>query len=150
MKTYKLKRKQLIRKDLKSVFSFFEKPENLESITPPNLGFKILTPKPIKMQKGALIDYKIKLLGIPVNWTTEITEYNSPKCFVDKQIKGPYSLWEHKHFFEEANDGTYVIDEVTYSIGFGLIGRFMNLIYVKNELDKIFDFRAKIIEQILK
>lgn len=89
--TYYLKREQFIEKPIKEVFSFFQRPENLSKITPSNLGFKILNETPIEMKEGALIEYKIKLLGIPVFWRTEILEYNPPTSFKDKQLKGPYS-----------------------------------------------------------
>lgn len=148
MKKYILKREQFISKPLKEVFSFFEKPENLTEITPKNLGFTILNSTPIKMEKDALISYRIKLLGIPVYWQTRISDYNAPHSFTDEQLKGPYSLWIHSHTFSESNGGTLMKDEVLYSIPLGLLGEIAHFIYVKKELENIFDFRASVISNI--
>lgn len=148
MKKYILKKEQFINKPLKEVFSFFEKPENLSEITPKNLSFKILNSTPIKMEKNALINYRIKILGIPLYWTTKITDYNPPLSFTDEQLKGPYSLWKHTHIFVECNGGTLMTDEVLYSIPYGIWGEIAQKIYVKRELDNIFSFREKIIKKI--
>lgn len=148
MKKYILKKEQFINKPLKEVFSFFEKPENLSEITPKNLGFQILNSIPIKMEKNALINYKIKILGIPLYWTTKITDYNPPLSFTDEQLKGPYSLWRHTHVFVECNGGTLMTDEVLYSIPYGIFGEIAHKIYVKKELENIFKFREKVISNI--
>ena len=100
MEKYGISKKQVISRTLKEVFSFFEKPENLSVITPKNLEFDILTPKPIKMDRGTVIDYTINLFCIPVHWRTLITEYCPPYKFVDVQIKGPFILWHHTHIFK--------------------------------------------------
>ena len=105
MKLYTLKRTQLINSSQSEVFKFFKSPENLEKITPSDVGFNILTPKPISMHTGAVLDYTINLLGLKVRWTTLITDYNEPKGFADVSIKGPYSFWHHQHDFLETNDG---------------------------------------------
>ena len=83
------------------VFNFFSMPENLVKITPKSLSFTILTPKPIDMEKGTLIDYTISLMGFPVHWRTLISDYNPPHSFIDQQIKGPYAFWHHTHTFTE-------------------------------------------------
>ena len=101
MKVYKLKFKQVINSSLDDVFSFFSNPENLSKITPEKLGFNILTPTPIKMKEGQLIDYSIKLLGKKIRWRTMITEYIPKVKFVDQQLKGPYSMWHHTHEYSE-------------------------------------------------
>ena len=95
MKLYEINTTQFIEKPIEVVFDFFSKPENLERITPKNLSFKILTPTPIKMEKGALIDYTIKIIVVPIHWRTYISDYDPPHKFVDQQIKGPYSFWHH-------------------------------------------------------
>lgn len=148
MKLYKLKRSQLIKRDRSEVFDFFKSPENLERITPPDVGFVILTPRPIKMHTGAVLDYTIKLLGIKVRWTTLITEYEEPSGFSDISIKGPYSFWHHRHIFEETTDGTVMHDEVTYSLPFGIIGRLAHGLWVRLQLEKIFDYRAEVINEV--
>lgn len=146
---YRLRREQLIKKDLKEVFSFFQKPENLESITPADLQFTILTPKPIEMKEGALIDYTIKICGIPMKWRTEITGYNPPYSFSDRQLKGPYAVWHHTHTFKEVAEGTLMIDEVDYEIPLGPIGRLAHFLFVKRQLKKIFDHRYDTIADIM-
>ena len=102
MKTYNIKFKQFIDLPINDVFSFFSKPENLSLITPPRLKFNILTPPPIKMKEGQLIDYSLSIMYcIKLRWRTLITDYNQPYQFIDQQIKGPYSLWNHIHTFQE-------------------------------------------------
>lgn len=146
MKRYTLKRKQLVRKPLLEVFSFFSKPENLEALTPKNLGFQILTPSPIAMKEGTVIDYTIKIGGFPVRWTTLISSYEPPHMFADLQIKGPYSYWYHTHTFIETDDGTVIGDEVKYSMPLGVLGRFAHALLVRRQLREIFDARSSTIE----
>ena len=116
MKVYNFESKQTINCSIETVFSFFSSPENLKVLTPPRLGFKILTPSPINMSKGCLIDYLIYLMGIPIHWRSIITDYNPPYMFIDQQIKGPYTLWHHKHTFREIKNGVEIRDRVVYSI----------------------------------
>jgi len=149
MKVYSLKRKQFIKLPIEKVFDFFSKPENLEKITPSSLSFKIITPIPIDMSKGALIDYTIKLFFYPVHWRTIISDYNPPYSFIDQQIKGPYKFWHHSHEFKEVNDGVEIIDNVKYSVPFGVVGRLAHKIWIRNELNKIFDYRMKIINDLI-
>ena len=128
MKYYELYVEQFIDQPVEKVFEFFSRPENLEEITPPRLGFTIMTPSPIPMEKGSLIDYTIRILGFPVHWRTLITSYDPPHGFVDEQIKGPYVLWHHRHSFKKENSGTIIRDTVRYAVPLGIIGRFLNLI----------------------
>ncbi|MBD3332299.1 CDP-paratose 2-epimerase, partial [candidate division GN15 bacterium] len=104
MKVYTLKREQLIRRPRQDVFQFFERPENLEEITPGNMGFVILTPRPILMRAGAVLDYTVRVLGVRIRWTTLIESYDPPERFTDVSIKGPYSFWHHTHTFEEVSE----------------------------------------------
>ena len=149
MKIYELNITQQIDAPLEKVFDFFSKPENLAEITPSKLGFNILTPSPIVMEKGTLIDYTIKLFGIPIRWRTLITAYNPPKKFVDEQLKGPYSFWHHTHTFEAIDQGVEMKDIVRYSIPFGVLGRILHFLWIKNDLKKIFNHRKKVIDNIL-
>ena len=103
MKYYDLDVEQFIDQPVDKVFEFFSRPENLEEITPPRLGFTIMTPSPIPMEKGSLIDYTMRILGFSVHWRTFITFYDPPHGFVDGQIKGPYVLWHHRHSFKDKN-----------------------------------------------
>jgi ligand-binding SRPBCC domain-containing protein len=132
------------------VFAFFESAENLAHITPPSLGFRILTPAPITMKVGTVIDYTIRWLGIPVRWRTLITTYQPPDLFVDEQIRGPYSLWHHTHRFEDVPEGTLMNDEVHYCLPFGPIGDLTHGLVVKRRLGYIFDYRAMVIGKLLR
>ena len=149
MKTYVLRREQLVPLPREEVFRFFESPENLEAITPKSVGFQILTPRPIEMQAGVVLDYTIKLLGLSVRWTTLIATFERPRRFTDVAIRGPYSYWHHTHTFESLPEGTLMKDEVVYALPFGLLGRLIRHIWVKNQLRRIFDFRAQAIDSII-
>lgn len=143
-----MERKQIIGRGREEVFKFFADAENLERITPPELNFHIITPRPIDIRKGTLIDYKLKLRGIPLRWKTEITEWNPPHSFVDTALKSPYKQWIHLHAFEEngANE-TIMYDIVRYRLPFEPLGDLANF-YVKKELKYIFDYRYKVIKEI--
>jgi ligand-binding SRPBCC domain-containing protein len=147
MKIYTLKQKQVLSRPLKEVFAFFARPENLQQITPPELGFQIITPSPIVMEKGSLIDYQIRLSGLPFRWRTLISSYNPPHEFVDEQIKGPYSFWHHRHQFYAEGDETVIEDTVTYTIPFGILGRIVHTLFIRAKLRKIFEYRQAIIER---
>jgi len=145
-----LERKQIIERPLREVFDFFADAGNLERITPPELNFHITTPQPIDIKKGALIDYELKLRGIPIRWKTEITEWNPPFDFVDTALKSPYKQWIHLHTFEEGDAGeTIMRDRVRYRLPLEPLGDLAHF-YVKKELKYIFDYRYKVIEEILK
>ena len=129
----------LIKRPLDEVFEFFQDAYNLELLTPPFLRFEVLTPKPIVMAPGTLIDYRLKLHGIPIRWRTEIRDWNPPFGFVDTQLKGPYRLWHHTHRFSEAEGGTLCSDRVLYrSPGGSLIHRF----FVGPDVERIFKYRG--------
>jgi ligand-binding SRPBCC domain-containing protein len=144
---YTLNREQLIRRPLNEVFAFFARPENLARITPSSLAFDILTPLPIKMKEGAVIDYTVKPLFFKVHWRTLITDYQPPYKFVDVQIKGPYVFWHHTHTFEEVPEGTLIRDEVHYVLPFGWLGRLVHPLFIKKQLRQIFDYRSGVIEK---
>ena len=149
MKLYTLKREQKIKKNIDNVFEFFSKPENLSIITPSKMKFKILTPSPIEMKEGALIDYTVNIFGFPIRWRTLITDYKPVHMFVDQQLKGPYSMWHHTHFFERLSDEeTLIKDIVIYAVPFGVIGKLVHSLYIKRDLNAIFDFRSQKIREI--
>jgi len=148
MKVYSLEYNQFIPYKIEEVFSFFEKAENLEQLTPYNLQFKILTPRPITMNIGRLIDYTIKIFGINFHWRTMITDYKKNTNFVDEQLKGPYAFWHHTHTFIESNDGTQINDKVLYSMPFGVFGTIAHFMFVKRSLHKIFNFRQETMNKI--
>jgi len=145
-----LEREQIIQRPREKVFRFFADAGNLERITPPELNFRIISPQPIDIKKGALIDYQLKLRGIPITWRTEITEWNPPCSFVDSALKSPYKQWIHLHTFEEGEQGeTIMRDIVRYRLPFEPLGDLAHF-YVKKELKYIFDYRFKVIEEIYR
>src|SRR5262249_28075861 len=115
MSAHILEREQLVMRPLEECFAFFCDAFNLERITPPFLKFRIVTPRPIQMGQGAVIDYALSLYGIPVRWRTLIDAWAPPGMFVDEQLSGPYALWRHTHTFEAvAPDRTLMRDRVLY------------------------------------
>ena len=120
------------------VFAFFSGPRNLETITPAWLHFQILTPQPVAMRAGAIIDYRLRLRGVPIRWTTEITEWHPPYRFVDVQRRGPYRLWIHEHTFEEKDGGTVARDRVDYKVAFGAL---VHRLFVGRDVERIFAYR---------
>ena len=148
MKRYELNREQIIDRPRNQVFSFFERPENLARITPPSMRFRILTPGPITMAAGALIDYTVRIFGIRRRWTTRIESYDRPNEFVDVQLRGPYTFWRHTHRFEDVTEGTRMIDRVDYIVPFGLSGRLAHKFFIKRRLRDIFDYRSRKIREI--
>lgn len=120
------------------VFPFFANAKNLETITPPWLRFRIFTPAPIALRRGALIDYALRLRGLPLRWQSEITAWDAPHRFVDEQRRGPYRRWIHEHRFKEHNGGTLCVDHVRYAV-FG--GRLVEWLFVRRDLESIFAYR---------
>lgn len=147
--TYRFERTQLIPRPLAEVFPFFSDAGNLEAITPPSLHFHILTPRPIPMRAGTLIDYRIRICGVPMAWRTRIDSFEPPHRFSDSQIRGPYKLWLHTHTFEETPEGTRMTDRVEYQLRLGPIGWMANAIFVRRQLEYIFDFRRQAIDRLL-
>lgn len=125
------------------VFEFFQHAGNLELLTPDWLNFKILTPLPISMREGALIDYSLRLYGIRFNWQTRISEWRPPHGFSDVQIRGPYRIWEHSHLFEEKDDGTLMRDQVNYQIHGWFLAPIINKLVVHRQITGIFEYRKK-------
>ena len=149
MKKYSIEFEQFINLPIQDVFLFFSQPKNLSLITPPRLKFNILTPEPIQMYEGQLIDYTLTIMYIiNIRWTTLITMYQEPNIFIDQQLKGPYSLWHHTHTFEEKDGGTLIKDKVIYGIPFGWFGRFLNFVYIKHDINSIFKYRHQILNKI--
>jgi ligand-binding SRPBCC domain-containing protein len=144
-----LQREQWIPRPLDDVFAFFSDAKNLGAITPPWLGFRILTPEPIVMRSGAKIGYMLRWHGFPVRWVTEITRWDPLTGFDDVQLNGPYSLWHHNHSFQPIDGGTLIGDTVRYALPFGLLGRLAHACVVKAELNTIFDYRAKKVSELL-
>jgi ligand-binding SRPBCC domain-containing protein len=151
MRVYTLQREQWVGRALERVFPFFARPENLALITPPGLGFRLLTPRPVTMEPGRVVDYTIRVLGLPMRWRTLITCYDPPWCFVDEQITGPYSFWHHTHRFSERDGGTLLRDEVCYALPLWLAGPARDLVHVlhvRPALERIFDYRRQVFSRL--
>ncbi len=127
------------------VFPFFANAANLEKLTPPFLRFKILTPTPVEMHPGAIIDYRIHIHSLPLRWRTGIVAWNPPHRFIDVQLRGPYRLWHHTHTFEERDGGTLCRDDIRYHpLGGALVNRF----FVRGDIEKIFAYRRQRLAEI--
>lgn len=131
------------------VFEFFARPENLATITPGWLGFTLLTPAPIMLAAGAVLDYRIRWLGLPFRWRSLIREYDPPHRFVDVQVIGPYARWEHRHMFVEEAGGTVMEDRVTYRLPLGPIGELVHWLAVRRQLEAIFAYRRDRLRALL-
>ena len=148
---YQLKRTQFIKADIKTCWDFFSSPTNLKVITPSYMGFEVKTEVPEKMYEGLMIEYRVRpLLGIPMNWITEITHVKEHQFFVDEQRKGPYRIWHHEHHFETVDNGVLMSDIVSYELPYGILGKIAHPILVQRKLNEIFDFRFEIVEEIFK
>lgn len=148
MRFHTLRRAQWIPRPIDDVFAFFSDARNLEEITPPWLGFGIVTQGPIRIARGTRIRYRLRLHGIPLGWTTEIRQWRPPLRFVDVQLRGPYRLWHHTHRFEPKDGGTLMTDIVRYRLPFGILGRAMHLAVVRREVERIFAFRFQRIQEV--
>lgn len=129
------------------VFQFFKNAKNLEDITPQYLNFKIIGMNTEEVQKNSVIDYKLKLHGIPFSWRTKIIEFVENDMFIDEQIKGPYKKWIHTHSFIEQDGGTQIKDSVSYIIPLGIIGNFLLGKFIRSDINKIFEYRKKVISK---
>ncbi len=144
LKTHEFKTELWLPVAREKVFPFFADARNLETITPPWLHFNVLTPGQIEMRTGAIIDYQLRIHGLPVCWRTEITGWQPPFSFCDEQRRGPYRLWRHTHTFEEKDAGTLCRDEVIYAVPGGAL---VNRLFVRRDVEKIFDYRARALKQ---
>lgn len=141
-----LSRQTVVATGLEETFAFFSDARNLERITPPWVGFQILSPTPIPMRVGALIDYRIRVHGVPLRWQTEIAEWDPPHRFVDVQVAGPYRRWHHTHTFEECSGGTRVVDAVEYRAPLAWLS---HPLLVSRDVERIFDYREVALHQAL-
>jgi len=142
-------RKQFVKTDLQTCWDFFSSPANLKRITPSYMGFDVKTEVPAQMYEGLIIAYNVKpVLGIPVEWVTEITHVKDKSFFVDEQRKGPYTMWHHEHHFKEVEGGVEMTDIVSYIIPLGFLGKLVEPFIVKPKLEEIFAYRFKIVEEV--
>jgi ligand-binding SRPBCC domain-containing protein len=152
MRIFTLRREQVLDRAPDEVFGFFGDARNLEAITPPWLGFEVVTPEPIEMRIGTLIQYRLALHGVGVDWLTSIQAWEPGRRFVDVQVRGPYRLWHHTHEFCAVGDAerrTLMRDTVRYAIGWGLAGEVARRAFVRRDLEAIFDHRRRAVAQAL-
>ena len=147
MKTYFLKSSIWLPAARDRVFSFFADPGNLQQITPPWLRFTVLGSSTPEIGPGTLLDYKLRLRGVPLRWQSEISVWEPPLRFVDKQKRGPYRMWIHQHLFTEKEGGTQVEDLVEYA-AFG--GRLIHRFLIRPDLEKIFAFRGQALQTLFR
>lgn len=147
-KYWRLTMSQWLNQPREELFQFFGDATNLEKITPSMLGFKVVSPTPIDMKPGTLIDYKLKVRGIPIRWRTLIATWDPPNKFTDEQLKGPYKRWHHTHTFTEEDGGTRCDDLVEYAPPGGPLAPLINKLVVQKDVEKIFAHRAKILEDL--
>ena len=145
-----LTREQVLPAEPDEVFAFFADAFNLEAITPPWLRFGIVTPGPIAMAPGALIEYRLALHRIPVRWLTRIEIWEPGRRFVDVQVRGPYRIWQHTHAFAPDPQGTRVTDTVRYALPLGPLGELAHRLVVRRDLERIFDFRQEAVALLHK
>jgi len=143
-----LERETVIAAPRRTVFEFFSDPRNLARITPRALGFEIVDAPDRRLREGDRIRYRIRLLGISLPWVSRITEWRENTGFVDEQERGPYKRWRHEHTLFASNRGVLMRDRVEYELPFGALGRVVAGWWVRRNLERIFDFRARAIGEI--
>jgi len=145
MKEYPFHAELWLPKPREEVFAFFSEARNLEALTPPWLRFEVLTPAPIPMEAGTLIDYRIRIRGFPIRWRTEITLWEPPHRFADIQLRGPYTRWDHTHTFEERDGGTLCLDDVVYRPRGGAL---VHALFVRRDVERIFAYRRDALRRL--
>jgi ligand-binding SRPBCC domain-containing protein len=148
-RTHVLETWQWVPAGLDETFAFFSDARNLEAITPAFLGFEIRTPLPIEMRAGALIEYRLRLMGMPMTWLTRIDEWVPGRMFVDRQLKGPYARWVHTHRFTPEDGGTRVEDRVEYAVPLAPLSDPVRALFVRPTVERIFRHRHQAIARLL-
>jgi ligand-binding SRPBCC domain-containing protein len=152
MKIYTINRKQHFPIDINQAWDFFSSPQNLKYITPRYMGFEIINEQnKLPLRTGQMIEYRVRpKFNIPLQWVTEITHVREPFSFIDEQRIGPFRLWHHEHHFREDYRGVEMTDIVTYALPLGYIGRLIHQLFVKKDLERIFDYRAQVLSGYFK
>jgi ligand-binding SRPBCC domain-containing protein len=146
---HRLERRQRLNRPADEVFSFFARAHNLERITPSWLRFEVRATEPAQIQEGAVIHYRLRLHGVPLRWTSRIEEWAPDRGFVDRQVRGPYRVWHHRHTFSADGDGTIIGDEVHYALPMGRLGDLAHALFVRRDLERIFDYRHAAVRDLL-
>ena len=144
-----LAREQVVPRAPEDAFKFFADAFALARITPPWLDFQVITPAPLEMAEGTLIEYALRLRRVPIKWLTRIEVWEPPLRFVDVQLRGPYRLWEHTHSFVPRGAGTAIVDRVRYGLPLGPLGELARIAIVDRDLERIFDYRREAISELL-
>ena len=145
MKTFRLETQLWLPQSRDKIFDFFSDPGNLDRLTPAWLKFRIETPLTTKISLGTILDYRLRIHGLPIHWQSQISAWEPPDRFIDRQTKGPYSLWIHQHYFEDSDGGTIVGDDVEYAVPGGAI---VQKLLVAPDLDRVFKYRHQVLEQL--
>jgi ligand-binding SRPBCC domain-containing protein len=149
MALHRLHHEQLVSRPLAEVADFFSRAENLALLTPPAMRFQLLTPLPLEMRDGTLIEYSLRVRGLPLRWISRIEEWQDGAGFADRQLRGPYKHWLHRHSFTAVDGGTKVTDDVEYELPLGLLGELGGLALVRHDLEKSFEFRHAAVARLL-
>jgi ligand-binding SRPBCC domain-containing protein len=149
VRVHRLEREQRLGQPVGEVFAFFAAARNLERLTPPWLRFEVLTPEPIDMHMGTVIDYRLRVHGIALRWQSRIEEWEPGRSFIDRQLRGPYGLWHHRHTFVADHQGTIVRDTVDYGLPLGALGEVTHPLFVRRDLERIFDYRRQAVVEAL-
>jgi ligand-binding SRPBCC domain-containing protein len=144
MKVHEFQSKLWLPLPPEELFPFFADATNLDALTPPWLHFRIVTPAPIAMREGALIDYRLRVRGVPLRWRTRINVWQPPHRFADEQIRGPYRQWIHEHTFEARDGGTLARDHVRYAVALDVL---VHRLFVRPDMERIFQFRSEMLRE---
>ncbi len=150
MTMHRIERRQVVARSLEETFAFYAQPRNLGRITPRWLRFRLVCGEALTMRRGLRIHYRIHPFGFPQRWTSEITEYDPPFRFVDEQVVGPYKRWRHVHEFRALGDATEIVDTVEYELPLGRLGRLAHSLIVGRQLRTIFDYRERIVAEMMR
>lgn len=150
MKLHVLRRRLVLPTGLDEAWAFFSNPANLRRITPPEMGFEVTSAPQDETYAGMIITYRVRpLLRIPITWVTEITHVREPSFFVDVQRFGAYRFWHHEHHFRAVPGGVECEDIVHYALPFGLLGRIVHALFVRRQLERVFDYRERVLSREL-
>jgi ligand-binding SRPBCC domain-containing protein len=149
MKVHVLEREQRVARPLAEVFEFFARADNLERITPPWLSFGLVSQEPSELRRGTLLQYRLRVHGVPLRWVSEIELWEPGRAFVDRQVRGPYRLWRHQHDFAPIGAQTIVRDRVRYALPLSRLGELAHAVFVRRDLERIFEFRRQAVSQLL-